>query len=116
MYSKKKPMTETEKKAKLTVLKDAHGQASSALKDKLSGYKSSKELKSHTKEMSADMKHDLEDDSDHIVDPTHHGNVIGRHVSDEQIECEPSDSDYNLEEIDARIRELVAQKEKAKRG
>lgn len=108
----KKPMTETEKKAKLTALKDAHKVATGALKDNISKFKDSKELKKHTKDMSADIKHDLKNDSDSILDPTRYGNVLGRHVSDENIEESASDSEYNLDEIDAKIKHLMEQKHK----
>jgi hypothetical protein len=112
---KNRPMTETEKKAKLSVLKDAHKQASGMLKDNLSKYKDSKELKSHTKQMSSDMKHDMKDDSDRIVDPGHDGDVVGRHISDENIDHDETDSVYDIDELDARIKMLLEQKAKIKR-
>lgn len=115
VYGKKK-MTENEKKAKLSVLKDAHGQASAAMKEGLSSYKDSKQLKKHVKDMSDEAGHDFKDDSDRIVDPGMDGDVIGRHISDENIDHCDTPSVYDEESIDARIRELVALKEKAKKG
>ncbi len=112
----KKPMTDNEKKAKLSVLKDAHKTASSALKDRVYKYKDSKDLKKHVKDMSDESGIDFKGDSDKIVDPGMDGDVIGRHISDENIDHCDTDSVYDIDEIDARIRDLVAQKEKAKKG
>lgn len=110
----KKPMTENEKKAKLSVLKDAHKQASSALKGNLSKYKDSKELKSHVKDMSKESGIDFKNDSDKIVDPGMDGDVVGRHISDENIDHCDTDSVYDIDEIDARLKSLMAQKAKIK--
>lgn len=111
----KKIMTENEKKAKLTALKDANKTASNAMRDNISKYKDSKELKTHVKDMSEDTKHDFKNDSDSIIDPTRRGNVVGRHISDENIDESVSDSEYNIDELDARIRELMEQKHKIMR-
>lgn len=117
MAHPKKPMTENEKKAKLSVLRDVNSHATGAMKSSLSKYKDSPALKKHTKEMSEDMEHDVADDVENIEDPTHHGNFLGRHVSDEAIDQnEDEASEYDIDELDARIAELTKLKEKAKRG
>ena len=113
----KKPMSDNEKKAKLTALRGAHSAATQAMKESISPkkeYKDSPELKKHVKEMSDDALHDFKNDSDKIVDPTHYGNVIGRHISDENIDCGRSDSEYNIDEIDAKLKHLLEQKAKYK--
>lgn len=118
MAYNKKPMSENEKKAKLTALKDANKTASNAMRDNMTSYgkKDSPELKKHVKSMSDDSKIDFKNDSESIKDPTHYGNVVGRHISDEDIDCEPeSDSKYNIDELDARIRDLMEQKHKIMR-
>lgn len=109
----KKPMTETEKKAKLTALKDANKMAKDAMS---SGLKDSKILKKHVKDMSDESEIDFKNDSDKIEDPTHYGNVIGRHISDENVEEQPTDSSYNIDELDAQIRKLMEQKAKIFKG
>lgn len=111
-YGKK--MTETEKKAKLVALKGAHSMASEAIKGKYSKFKDSKELKSHVKDMSKESGIDFKNDSDNIVDPGMDGDVVGRHISDENMDHCESDSVYDLNEIDAQIKHLMEQKSKLK--
>jgi len=112
-YGKK--MTETEKKAKLTALKGAHSMASEAMKKGYSDYKDSKALKSHVKEMSDDTKIDFKNDSDNIVDPGMDGDVVGRHISDENIDHCETESVYDINEIDAQLKHLLEQKAKYKK-
>jgi hypothetical protein len=108
MAYNKKPMSENEKKAKLKVLKDAHGMASKAMSESLSGVKDSPELKKHVKQMSSESGIDFKGDSDKIVDPQHYGNVIGRHISDENIDCEKEPSVYDIDEqIQMLMREIL---------
>ena len=64
MAYSKKPMTETEKKAKLTALKDAHKTATDVMTQSLYGSKKDpKALKDHVKDMSDDAMHNFKDDS-----------------------------------------------------
>lgn len=116
MADSKKPMTENEKKAKLSVLKDANKQASDAIKGKMQKFKDSKQLKSHVKDMSDEAMYDFKNDSDSIVDPGHDGDVVGRHISDENMDHAGDQSVYDLEEIDARIKSLMEQKAKVMKG
>lgn len=111
-----KKMTDLEKKAKMTVLKDANSAARKAMQDSVSKYKDSKELKSHVKDMSEETGIDFKNDSDEIIDPTHNGNVVGRHISDENIDESVSDSEYNIDELEAQIKKLMEQKSKIKKG
>jgi len=118
MAFQKKPMTENEKKAKLTALKGAHGEASKHMTQSLYAHndrKDSKSLKDHVKEMTEDTGIDFKGDSDKIVDPQHEGNVIGRHISDENddIETSADHSGYDPEDadsIEARIQQLMKRK------
>ena len=115
----KKPMSDMEKKAKMTALKGANKEASNMMKESMQAYdkKDSPALKKHVKEMSDDTGIDFKNDSDSIKDPQRYGNVIGRHVSDENIEAEPEpDSVYDIDELDARIRRLMDQKSKLMKG
>lgn len=116
MAYSRKPLSENEKKAKLKVLGEANSMAKKAMSSSMKSYKykDSPELKKHTKEMSDESGMDFKEDSDRIVDPTHYGNVVGRHVSDENIDCGVSDSEYNLDELDAKIKKLMEQKAKIK--
>lgn len=113
MSYSKKSMTENEKKAKLTVLKDANKQADNMMKSALCGFKDSSELKKHVKTMSDDSCIDFKNDSDKVEDPTKYGNVTGRHISDENIESrDNSKSVYDLGEIDAQLKKLMEQKKR----
>lgn len=114
MYGKEKKMNPLEKKAKMKALKEANSMAKQAMGEKYSKYKDSPELKKHTKEMSDESGIDFKGDSDKVVDPTHYGNVIGRHVSDENIDCEPDSSTYNLDELEQRLAHLMEIKKKYK--
>ena len=113
----KKPMTENEKKAKLTALKDAHKQASDVMTQSLYGSKKDpKCLKEHVKEMSEDSMHDFKNDSDSITDPKRLGKVAGRQVSfenashsaDDQSAYDPND----LNSVEARLEELMKLKKR----
>lgn len=111
-YGKK--MTENEKKAKITALKGANSMAKEAMKNGFSKYKDSKELKSHVKEMSDESGIDFKGDSDKIVDPGMDGDVVGRHISDENIDHCETESVYDINEIDAELKRLMEQKSKIK--
>lgn len=113
MKSQKKPLSDIEKKAKLTALKDANKAATDMMSSHL---KDSKALKSHVKDMSKETNIDFKNDSDEIKDPTHNGNVVGRHISDENIDSQPTDSTYNIDEIDAQLKHLMEQKAKIFKG
>lgn len=109
----KRPMTENEKKAKLTALKEAHGMASSALKDNLSGRKDSSELKKSVKSRSDESGIDFKGDSDSIVDPRHEGDVIGDHISDENDDIEPN-SEMSVYDIDQELARLMKLRDQRK--
>lgn len=113
----KKPMTDNEKKAKLTALKDAHKQASDVMTQSLYGSKKDpKSLKDHVKDMTEDEGIDFKEDSDKIEDPKRLGKVVGRQVSyenathsaDDQSVYDPND----LNSIEARLEELMKLKRK----
>lgn len=115
MAYSKKPMTDNEKKAKLTALKDAHKQASDVMCQSLYGSKEDpKALKDHVKDMTKDSGIDFKGDSDDITDPKRLGKVIGREVShenathsaDDQSVYDPND----LNSVEARIQELMKMK------
>ena len=110
----KKPMSENEKKAKLTALRGANSMAKEAMKSGYSKYKDSKELKSHVKDISKESGIDFKNDSDNIVDPGMDGDVVGRHVSDENIDHCETESVYDINEIDAQLKHLLEQKSKFK--
>jgi len=112
MAIQKKPMTPNEKKAKLTVLKDAHKQASDVMTQSLYGSrKDPKELKDHVKDMSKESGIDFKGDSDDIIDPKRLGKVVGRqvsyenatHAADDQSVYDPND----LNSIDERLKQLM---------
>lgn len=98
----------TEKEAKLKALKSINSSAKEAMSRNLKK-KDSPELKKHVKEMSDDALHDFKDDSDHITDPQMSGNVIGRHISDENEDCGPEDG-MSVYDIDERLAKLMAHK------
>lgn len=116
MAFSKKPMTNNEKKAKLTALKGAHKQASDVMTQSLTDYKDPKSLKSHVKSMSDEAMHDFKEDSDDIVDPKRLGKVVGRQVSfenashsaDDQSVYDPND----LNSVEARLEELMNMKKR----
>lgn len=111
----KKPMSESEKKAKLSALKEANSMASGLMKDSLSRVKDPNYLKKHVKDMSQDSGIDFKGDSDHITDPELEGDVIGRHISDENDVVETT-QDLSSYDIDAQIEKLMAHKAKFKKG
>lgn len=102
----KKPMTENEKKAKLTALKGAHSAASEAMRDSLKVQKDSPLLKKSVKRRSDESGIDFKGDSDKIVDPRHEGDVIGDHVSDENDDIEPN-SEMSVYDIDEELARLM---------
>ncbi len=110
----KKPMTENEKKAKLTALKGAHKQASDVMTQSLTDRKDPKALKDHVKNMSDESDIDFKGDSDHIVDPQRLGKVIGRQVSFENATHAADDSSVydpnDINSIDAHIERLMKMK------
>jgi DNA repair ATPase RecN len=112
----KKPMTDNEKKAKLTALKGAHKAASDVMTQSLTGRKDSKSLKDHVAQMSKDEGIDFKGDSDHIIDPQRLGNVVGRHISDENATHAADDQSVydpnDLNSVEARLQELMKMKRK----
>lgn len=111
----KKPMTENEKKAKLTALKDANKQASDVMTQSLYGSrKDPKSLKDHVKDMTDESDIDFKNDSDKVVDPKRLGKVIGREVSFENATHAADDSSVydpnDLNSIEARLQELMKMK------
>jgi hypothetical protein len=113
MAFSKKPLSDIEKKAKLTALRDANKTATDIMSGNL---KDSKGLKSHVKSMSEEAGIDFKNDSDELKDPTHNGNVVGRHISDENIDKQQNASTYNIDELDAEIKKLLEQKAKIFKG
>lgn len=109
-------MNENEKQSKLKVLKSINSQAKSLMSSKIKKNKDcekdSPDLKKHIKEMSDETDIDFKNDSDNITDPEHEGNVIGRHVSDENSEC--CDEDLSVYDIDERLERLMRKKKQAK--
>lgn len=138
MFGKKKPLSAIEKKAKLAVLKDAHGMASDSLKGQLSGLKKvevmsnnknglqhglakAKELISGSK-MSEDgddadsrvnsgkeRKHYMDDDTESM-----HGDFTGHDDSETESEDDSSSEDSepsSVQEIEDKIAELMKMKE-----
>lgn len=113
----RKSMTENEKKAKLTALKDANKQASDIMKQSLYGSKKDpKVLKDHVAEMTEDQGYDFKNDSDNVTDPKRLGKVIGRevsrenatHAADDQSVYDPND----LNSIDNEINRLMGMKKR----
>lgn len=113
MAYNKKPMTENEKKAKLTALKGAHSAATGAMKDSLCIQKDSPQLKKHVKQMSAESGIDWKGDSDTVVDPRHEGDVVGRHISDENDDIEPN-SEMSVDDINAELERLMKLRDQRK--
>lgn len=114
MAYRKKPMSENEKKAKMSALKGAHSMATEAMKSGLKIQKDSPELKKSVKRRSDESGIDFKYDSDHIVDPRHEGDVIGDHISDENDDIEPNSemSVYDIDEELARLMKMRDQKRK----
>lgn len=109
-------MKETEKQAKLKVLKSINSQAKSMMSSKIKKQqdceKDSPALKKHVKEMSDETDIDFKNDSDSITDPENEGNVVGRHISDENGDC--CDEDLSVYDIDERLEKLMRKKKQAK--
>ena len=107
-------MKETEKEAKLKALKSINGVAKKAISGKLSkkDTKDSPALKKHVKEMSDETDIDFKGDSEHITDPENDGNVVGRHISDEEADCTPDDT--SVYDIDQRLEQLMKKKQSLK--
>jgi hypothetical protein len=117
MDFKKMKMSPNEKKAKMSVLKDLHGQASDLMKQGLAGAKDMKKVTvaSDSKE---GLKQGLEKAEDLLGEQDEDDSVMGGHADDEaaehesaQDESEPMDED----ELDAKIQELLQMKEKLQR-
>jgi hypothetical protein len=108
---KMKKMSESEKKAKMTALKEAHGMASDMLKDKVSGLKKVT-VASDSKE---GLKKGLEKAEEIIGENESEDEEMGEkdeaeasEYEDQQEESEPMDED----EINAQIEHLMKLKEK----
>jgi hypothetical protein len=109
-FGKKKGMSPIEKKAKLAALKGTNDWANDAMKSKMSSIvKDPKDLKSHVAEMSKESGIDFKGDSDHIEDPQRDGNVVGRHISDENDNC-PPDRDTSVYDVDLELERLMKHK------
>lgn len=113
MAYSKKPMTENEKKAKLTALKGAHSAASGAMKNSLTSQKDSSQLKKHVSQMSSESGIDWKGDSDSIVDPNHEGDVVGRHISDENRDIDPN-SEMSVDDINEELARLMKLRDQRK--
>jgi hypothetical protein len=112
----KKPMTETEKKAKLKVLRDAHKQTSDVMTQSLSGRKDPKSLKEHVADMTEEAGIDFKNDSDEIEDPKHLGKVIGREVSYENADHSADDQSVYDENDENSIEQQIQRLMKMKKG
>lgn len=116
MAYSKKPMTDNEKKAKLTALKDAHKAASDVMTQSLTPRKDPKCLTDHVKQMSKDSGIDFKGDSDKVVDPMHIGRVVGRKVSVENEDTHADDTSVydpnDLDSIEYRLKELMDMKKR----
>lgn len=114
MFDKKKGMSPIEKKAKLNVLKDLHGQASELMKEGLKGMKKvsvmsdSKEGLKAGLEKAEDM---LGEDQMEDEDQSEQEEMEADEYEDQQEESMPMDED----ELDAKIQELMKMKEKLKK-
>lgn len=112
----KKPMSENEKKAKLTALKGAHKQASDYMTQSLTDMKDPKSLKDHVKDMSEEAGYDFKNDSDKIEDPKKLGKVIGRQVSYENASHSADDSSVydpnDINSINEHINKLMKMKKR----
>ena len=118
MFGKdKKKLSDSEKKAKLTALKEAHGMASDMLKDNLSGMKkvtvasdSSKGLKEGLKKAESLLGAQKLDQQESEEPESEEGDEMDEQESSE-LESEIPDGCDSAEEIDA----LIAKLEKKKR-
>lgn len=110
----KKPMTEIEKKAKLTALKGANKSATDVMTQSLTDRKDPKSLKNHVADMTKESAIDFKGDSDNIRDPQHLGKVVGREVSFENATHQADDTSVydpnDLYSVEARIKELMSMK------
>lgn len=111
MFGKKAGMSDSQKKAKLAALKDAHGMASDMMKDGLSGAKKVSVIAKDDKGLKKglDMAEKIvgeQDDEDEVesdmMDEAQEG------YEDQQEESSPLDED----EIDAEIQKLMELKSK----
>lgn len=112
MFDKKKGMSDSEKKAKLAALKEAHGMASDMMKDGLSGAKKVSVM--------ADSKEGLKKGLD-VAEK-----VVGEDLGEDMEDADREDTESALEdaqegaepmspeEIDAKIKELLELKEQLK--
>lgn len=105
MAYEKRKMSDLEKKAKMTALKGAHSSATDAMKQSLGKLKDPPDLKKHVSAMSKESGIDYKNDSDKIEDPQRSGNVIGRHISDENHDC-PASSELSVYDIDLELERL----------
>lgn len=114
MFDKKKGMSPIEKKAKMSVLKDLHGQASDLMKEGLKGVKKvsvmsdSKEGLKKGLEKAEDM---LGEDQMEDEEQSEQEDLESEEYEDQQDEAMPMDED----ELDAKIQELMKMKEKLKK-
>jgi hypothetical protein len=112
MFEKKKGMSDSEKKAKLAALKEAHGMASGMMKEGLDGAKKVSVM--------ADSKEGLKKGLD-VAEQ-----VIGEDLGEDEADHDREDTESALEdaqdgaapmsedEIDAKIKELLELKEQLK--
>lgn len=114
MFGKDKKMSDSEKKAKLSALKEAHGMASEMMKKGLDGAKkvsissNSKEGLKKGLEMAEDIVGEEEEEDSELSEKMEDAQ---EGYEDQQEESEPMDED----EIEAKIRELMELKEKLAR-
>jgi|RhiMethySRZTD1v2_1073278.scaffolds.fasta_scaffold1809181_2 hypothetical protein len=111
MFGKKKEMSEAEKKAKLSALKEAHGMASDAMKKGLDGVKKvsvmapSKEGLKKGLDLAEKMVGEQEDEDSELGEKMEDAQAG---YEDQQESSEPMDED----EIDAEIQRLMELKAK----
>lgn len=107
-------MADLEKQAKLKALKSLNSKAKDSMSKKLNECKDTDALKKHVKEMSEETDIDFKNDADKIQDPQHYGNVVGRHITDEDDCCD--DDDLSVYDIDDKLERLMAKKAAAKKA
>lgn len=113
MFGKKKSMSPNEKKAKMSVLKDLHGQSSNLLSDSLKGLKKVTVASDSKKglEKGLDTAEELiggskmEQDGDDADDRVHSGEERDEYMGDDAME-----SCNTPEEIDDLIKQLLEKK------
>jgi len=119
MFGKKKEMSDSEKKAKLAALKEAHGMASNMMKDGLAGAKKVSVMADSKEGLKKglDMAEKIVDKEPKLGEQEDEDSVLGDQESevsdsfeDEQDEAMPMDED----EIDAEIQKLMDLKQKLK--